>query len=241
MHPPGRRSSPAGAAFVLIGGVIFVASLLGFVHAWFFRWGQPAGASGSAVVAIAVDVLLFTAFAMHHSAFARLGVRDWVRAHVAAAYERTTYVWISSVLFFAVYAAWQPVPGVAWQTSGVVAGALYALEALGMGIAVRAAARLDVLDLAGVRQGFGLVSPRPATIVADGLYGFVRHPIYFGWLLIVWCPPVMTGTRLVFAAISTAYLVVAVPLEERALRITFGPTYAAYARHVRWRMLPGVY
>jgi protein-S-isoprenylcysteine O-methyltransferase Ste14 len=78
-------------------------------------------------------------------------------------------------------------------------------------------------------------------LVADGLYGLVRHPIYFGWALMVWATPVMTGTRLAFAAISTLYLVAAIPFEERSLRALFGAGYDAYARKVRWKMLPGVY
>jgi protein-S-isoprenylcysteine O-methyltransferase Ste14 len=50
----------------------------------------------------------------------------------------------------------------------------------------------------------------------------------------------MTTGRLAFAAISTVYLVVAVPFEERSLRRRYA-SYAAYARQVRWRIIPGVY
>ncbi len=234
------RVPAAGAAFVLVGGLLFVASLLGFVHAWFVTWARPAMA-GAGAGAVAIDTLLFSIFALHHSVFARLGLRAWVRARIASRYERSLYVWISSVLFAAVYLWWRPVPGVLWSASGAVAVGLYLLEITGMFIAVRAAGRLDVLDLAGVRQGLDIPGSASAALVSDGLYGFVRHPIYFGWLLIVWCPPVMTGTRLVFAAISTLYLIVAVPFEERALRTTFGDGFRHYKRQVRWRMLPGVY
>jgi protein-S-isoprenylcysteine O-methyltransferase Ste14 len=69
----------------------------------------------------------------------------------------------------------------------------------------------------------------------------VRHPIYLGWFLMVFGVPVMTGTRLVFALSSCAYLVVAVPLEERTLQQTTGGKYDEYKRQVRWRILPGVY
>ena len=44
-----------------------------------------------------------------------------------------------------------------------------------------------------------------------------------------------------FAAITTLYLVVAIPLEERSLRRAFGDDYIRYAREVRWRMLPFIY
>ena len=60
-------------------------------------------------------------------------------------------------------------------------------------------------------------------------------------MLLVWAASDMTTGRLVFAAISTAYLVVAVPFEERSLRRRFGPSYDAYRRTVRWRIVPGLY
>ena len=52
---------------------------------------------------------------------------------------------------------------------------------------------------------------------ADGPYGWVRHPIYSGWFLVVFAVPVMTATQLVFAAVSSAYLVIGMVFEERSL------------------------
>jgi protein-S-isoprenylcysteine O-methyltransferase Ste14 len=51
----------------------------------------------------------------------------------------------------------------------------------------------------------------------------------------------MTMTRLTFAVISTLYLAIAIPFEERSLIETFGADYASYRRTVRWRMIPGLY
>jgi protein-S-isoprenylcysteine O-methyltransferase Ste14 len=51
----------------------------------------------------------------------------------------------------------------------------------------------------------------------------------------------MTLTRFSFAVISTAYLALAIPFEERSLVEVFGEEYDAYSRRVRWRMLPGIY
>jgi protein-S-isoprenylcysteine O-methyltransferase Ste14 len=69
----------------------------------------------------------------------------------------------------------------------------------------------------------------------------VRHPIYLGWVLMTFGAPEMTATRFSFAAISTAYLIVAVPFEERSLVRTFGDAYREYRARVRWRMVPGLY
>ena len=52
---------------------------------------------------------------------------------------------------------------------------------------------------------------------------------------------VMTADRLTFAVITTAYLLVAIPWEERSLRRIFGEPYIRYQQAVRWRVVPYVY
>ena len=74
-----------------------------------------------------------------------------------------------------------------------------------------------------------------------GVYGFVRHPVYFAWVLMVIGTPHMTMTRMTFAVISTTYLAIAIPFEERGLLDVFGSEYREYQKRVRWRMIPGVY
>jgi len=69
----------------------------------------------------------------------------------------------------------------------------------------------------------------------------VRHPLYMGWVLVVFGAAHMTGDRLIFAAISVWYLAVAVPWEERSLVRSFGDDYRRYTRQVRWRMIPFIY
>ena len=239
MYAAAGRPSAVGRAAVLVGGAIFVISLVGFVYVYLRHW--DVAATGSVWRPALFDIGLFTLFALHHSLFARLGIRGWVQKRVSPRYERSVYVWVSSLLFVAVYLGWHPVPGVLWTLSGLPAAVFTAVQLAAGLLSVQAARRLDVFDLAGLRQGFDLASSRPPGLVTGGLYNLVRHPVYLGWVLFVWPTPVMTGTRLVFAAISTAYLVAAVPLEERTLTQTFGPEYTAYTRRVRWRMIPGVY
>ena len=98
---------------------------------------------------------------------------------------------------------------------------------------------LDPLELAGIRQAAG--DTRAVAFKIVGPYHVVRHPIYLGWLLIVFGVPEMTWTRFEFAVVSSAYLVIAIPFEERSLVDTYGETYRAYQRDVRWRLVPGVW
>ena len=73
-----------------------------------------------------------------------------------------------------------------------------------------------------------------------GPYGLVRHPIYLGWFLIVFCVGTMTMTRLVFAVVSCAYLLIAIPFEERSLRRSSSGAYARYMQRVPRKLVPGL-
>ena len=90
----------------------------------------------------------------------------------------------------------------------------------GLLLTIRSSAALDVLDLAGVRQvqrARDGAPPRHVALETRGLYGFVRHPLYFAWALMVFGAPDMTATRATFAIVSTGYLALAIPWEERSL------------------------
>ena len=236
-----QRTSAGGRAFAVIGGLLFVSSLAYFLVRY-RAFGHPSGPWTSAGwSAVGIDIALFTLFALHHSVFARTGIKAQITARVSEPLERTTYVWLSSLLFVLTLWAWQPVPGVLWHVTGVGAWLLRAGFAAGVMLTALAASALDPLELAGIRQAFGWPPRDDRALTSTGAYGFVRHPIYLGWALMVWSVPAMTGTRLVFAAVSTLYLVVAIPLEEREMRRTMGRSYNDYARIVKWRMLPGIY
>jgi len=133
------------------------------------------------------------------------------------------------------------VPGALWYVASPWAYALAGVQAAGVIITAHSARMIDVLDLAGIRQAWALPILRPVELSRDGLYGVIRHPIYLGWLLFVWATPSMTGTRLVFAAVSTLYLLVAIPFEERSLRESMGAAYDRYREDVRWKVVPFVH
>jgi hypothetical protein len=250
-----RAPGPA-LAFAWCGAAAFAGSLIFFLYSYLITFGRPAEGTG-VLRPVAIDWVLFTVFALHHSVFARPAVKGRLAAMVSVPIERSVYTWIASVLFIVVCAAWRPVPGELYQLSGPAALAGYAVQLLAILLTARSSARLDVLDLAGVRP---FLSARPGNpvdvaqgepepvegsqhvpLVTTGLYGVVRHPLYFGWMMLVFAAPHMTMTRLTFAVLSTSYLAIAIPFEERALIRVFGTQYREYQRRVRWRMLPGVY
>ena len=246
---PQRLAQP-----IALGGLLFfVDALLYFAYRYMAVFARETPGTPDPR-AIAVDVALFTTFALHHSLFARDMIRRGI-TRIVGALERSAYVWVASALFVAVCAWWQPVAGIFWRIDRQpLAWLFHAAQLLGIWLILRSALMIDVLELAGMRQiwrvqkdapgGRVLLDPAdvPATeFKAAGPYGWVRHPIYAGWFLLVFAIPVMTMTRFVFAMTSSAYLLVAIPLEERSLRRSSGGAYDKYMREVRWKLVPHLY
>ena len=225
-------------AFAWSGALLFAASLTYCLLSYAITMGRPAPESAGFWPPFAIDAALFSAFALHHSVFARERVRAWVARVLPPKLERSFYVWVASLMLAAVCALWQPVAGIAWQIAGPPVWLLRILQVIGVWLTLRSAAVIDVLGLAGVRQVDAAARPEFKTV---GPYGWVRHPIYTGWFLVVLAAPTMTMTRLAFAGISCLYLLVAIPFEEGSLRATTGDAYTGYMAKVRWKLVPGVY
>jgi protein-S-isoprenylcysteine O-methyltransferase Ste14 len=225
--------------FAWTGALLFLLSLLSFglVYGWRLRVAAPGDLQASWPDVLA-NIVLFTIFALHHSIMARMGAKAWIARLVPPDLERSLYVWIASLLFLAVCWLWQPLPGVVWEVRGVTGWILVAIQLGGVVLTLRAARLVGVWDLAGITQPD---HTKPVEFRADGPFGIVRHPIYLGWVLMVFGAPVMTTGRLVFAVVSTAYLVVAIPLEEASLVAAFGERYRAYQRVMKWRLIPGLW
>ncbi len=228
-----------------LGGGAFAASLGYLVYFYTVTLGSAAENPDGALWNALFDVALFSTFALHHSLFARSPAKRWIATLVPAHAERSVYVWVASALLVAVCLLWQSLPGVAYQAQGLVRVPLYGLQALGVILAIRGAGVIDPLELAGIRPLRGrpcpLARPSRDTLKVVGPFRIVRHPIYLGWMLMVVAAPTMTVNRAVFAAITSAYLILAIPWEEKSLVAAHGDQYRVYQRTVRWRVVPGIW
>jgi protein-S-isoprenylcysteine O-methyltransferase Ste14 len=220
-------------AFVWLGGGAFVGALVFCVYAYLVRWARPAPFHPPA---IAVDMALFSAFALHHSVFAHDPIKPRLAAMVTPRLVRSFYVWIASLLFVMACGWWQPIGGEVYRASGWLAAAGVAVQVAGLLLMAQSVRAIDALELAGIR----LASSATALQTA-GPYRVVRHPLYLGWMLCTWGASHMTGDRMAFASISACYLVVAVPWEERSLARQFGAAYRHYQSRVKWRIVPYIF
>ena len=219
-----------------LGGVLFVASLVLTAWWYFAASGQPRPFAGWTTVA--VDTLLVTLFAGHHSLFARERVKRAL-TFIPAPLVRSSYVWVASLLLILVLLLWQPIGGTLYSVTGPSRIVNAVVQAFGLIIIALAVSGLDPLELAGIRHVSEAHRPEPLQI--SGPYRWVRHPLYLGWIVALFATARMTGDRLAFATLTSLYLVLAIPLEERSLRQSFGDDYARYVARVRWRVFPYVY
>ena len=223
--------------FRWLGALLFLLSLLSFVWMYQVRLATPAPDSGDIRRDALANVLLFSVFALHHSIMARTGAKAWLTRIVPPDLERSVYVWIASLLFLAVCWMWQPLPGVIWQVRGPGV-MLYIAQLFGIALTIAGARIVGVWELAGVKQPD---QTKPVEFRKDGPFAIVRHPIYLAWVLMVFATPTMTTSRMLFAVVSTAYLIAAIPFEERSLLEAFPEKYRAYQQQMRWRLIPFVW
>ncbi|GIM93225.1 methanethiol S-methyltransferase [Paractinoplanes toevensis] len=182
--------------------------------------------------AVVVDLALLGLFAVQHSVMARPWFKQrWTRI-VPPAIERSTYVLAATVALVLLLWLWQPWPTTVWSVdAGWARAALWSLYLLGWGFLVLSTFALGHFDLFGLRQVLARRHAEPS-FREPPLYRVIRHPIMVGFLIAFWAVPDMSAGRLLFAAASTAYIMVGVRLEEHDLKQQLGAPYADYLDRV---------
>jgi protein-S-isoprenylcysteine O-methyltransferase Ste14 len=212
--------------------VTFIYSI-GWIGNLFVPSSIDVGASDASFAeALLINLVLLSVFAVQHSVMARPAFKRWWTRFVPQPVERATYVLFSTLALVALYAWWQPMTGVVWEIESEAGRAvMQGVYLFGWGLLLYATFILDHFGLFGVRQAvmhWNGESHEKELFVTPSLYRFVRHPIYVAWLVIFWAAPTMTVGHALFTAMTTAYILVAIQLEERDLIDQFGETYVSY-------------
>lgn len=218
--------------------VVFLAVFL-YAIGFIGNFGVPktldSPGSGSLQSAVLIDLGLLALFAVQHSVMARPAFKRLITRLIPQSAERSTYVLASSLALALLFWQWQPLGGTVWNVDSEPGRyLLYAGFAFGWGLVLITTFVINHFDLFGLQQVWRELRSQPhpdAPFVAPLLYRIVRHPLYVGWLFAFWSTPMMTISHLFFAVMTTAYILVAVRLEEADL-IKAHPQYAVYRRQV---------
>jgi protein-S-isoprenylcysteine O-methyltransferase Ste14 len=226
----------------LYGVVSYVAFFVAFLYAIGFVSGLavPKTIDSGAVVpmaeALIVNLLLMSLFAIQHSVMARKQFKQWWTQFVPKSVERSTYVLFSSLALVLLFWQWRPIPTLVWQIDHPqIAMAVIGLSFAGWLIVLTSTFLINHFELFGLYQvannlaGHPMPVPRFRTPL---YYKFVRHPIYLGFIIAFWAAPTMSVGHLLFAAVTTAYIIVGALLEERDLVDLFGDEYRRYKERV---------
>jgi protein-S-isoprenylcysteine O-methyltransferase Ste14 len=218
--------------------VFFVTLLyaIGFLGNFGVPKSIDSGPEGSSYSAFAIDAALLALFAVQHSVMARPWFKKaWTRI-VPEPAERSTYVLLSSVALLLLFWQWRPIGGTIWRLDGgIMESVLMGLYAAGLLIVLLSTFLINHFDLFGLRQVYLYLVGRKYTQLqfrTPFFYSYVRHPLYFGWLLTFWAAPVMTVAHLFFAVMTTSYILLAIRFEESDLLALHGDDYARYRKEV---------
>ena len=195
--------------------------------------GPTRMSTGSALL---IDLGLLGIFAVQHSLMARPFFKRWFTRFIPESAERSTYVLFSSAALIALFAFWQPLGGEVWSVESTLGQALlYGTFFAGWMLVLVATFLINHFDLFGLRQVWLQLLGKQYTHLrfgTPGPYKLIRHPLYLGWFLAFWATPTMTVTHLLFAFMTTAYILIAIQLEERDLIDALGDDYRRYRERV---------
>jgi methanethiol S-methyltransferase len=186
--------------------------------------------------AVGIDAGLLAIFALQHSIMARPWFKRLWTIWIPPAAERSTYVLFSSLCLCLLFWQWRPVAGTVWEVEQPLGRTLLLLLFVaGWAIVLVSTFLTSHFDLFGLRQVWLRFQDReyvPLKFESKSFYKMVRHPLYLGWLLAFWCTPTMTAAHLVFAMVTTAYIVIAIGFEENDLIARHGEAYLRYREEV---------
>jgi protein-S-isoprenylcysteine O-methyltransferase Ste14 len=219
----------------LVAYLLFLAAFLyviGFVANWGVPKGIDDGVVGPPATAIIINVALLLLFAVQHNVMARPQFKDWWTRFIPRPIERSTFVALASLILLLLYWQWRPMPAVVWHVENSLGrGILWGLYFAGWATVLYSSFLIDHFELFGLKQTWSYFCGREqmsADFSERSLYRWVRHPLMLGFIVAFWSAPTMSVGRLLFAVVTTLWIIIAIQIEERDLIALLGEPYRRY-------------
>jgi len=184
---------------------------------------------------VATNTGLSLLFFVQHSGMVRQSFRRWLARFVSEHYVGATYSIVSSIVLLALVLVWQESEQVIANATGVWWWTTRTLFVLAVGGVIWGALALngfDSLGLKPIQNRLRPSAPRSSELAVRGPYRWVRHPLYFFVLLMIWSYPDLTLDRALFNVLWTLWIIIGSVFEERDLVAEFGDRYREYQRNV---------
>jgi protein-S-isoprenylcysteine O-methyltransferase Ste14 len=221
------------AYFAFFGTVLYT---IGFVGNFIVPKSIDGEPQVPLIQALLINASLLLLFALQHSIMARPFFKKWWTNIIPEAMERSTFVLLSSLCLILMMWQWQPIGGVIWSVENEIAKTgLVVLYITGWAIVFISTFLINHFDLFGLRQTWFYIAGKKYEDIPFQVplfYRFVRHPLYLRFLIAFWSTPVMTIAHLLFAVLTTGYVLTAIKFEENDMVKTLGENYKSYKTRV---------
>ena len=184
---------------------------------------------------LAWDGFLCLLFFLQHSGMIRKPFRRCLAGVVPYHYHGAFYTIASAAALFLLVLCWQDTGQMLYSLDGIerwIARGVFFASLLGMFWGMCVLHSFDVFGIRPVLDGIRSSQEKSTALVIRGPYRWVRHPLYFFTLVLIWSAPDVTVDRLLFNVLFSAWIVLGTILEERDLVVEFGEVYRGYQRNV---------
>jgi protein-S-isoprenylcysteine O-methyltransferase Ste14 len=197
------------------------------------------------IAGLGLNGSLSLAFFIQHSVMVRRSFRRWLAKFIREEYHGALFTIASGVVLLILVAFWQKSSYILAAPQGIIRWMMHAvffLSTLTFYWSIRALGSFDGLGVSPILNNLREKDQPSMPFIVRGPYRWVRHPLYFFCLLLIWSCPDLSLDRLLYNILWSTWIIVGSVLEERDLVGDFGEPYRDYQGKVPmlipWRLRP---
>ena len=212
---------------ILIGGGALVAFMVFLFAGPFNIMLLGVSDKGALIINTGLSLLFF----IQHSVMIRKSFREKIGRFLPEVYFSAFFAIASGIVLMIVILFWQKTVYSFADADGVFYWVLRLLFLVAVGGFYWGSSALGFFDPFGrraIKKHLNSEKSEPVSFTVKGPYRWIRHPLYFFTLIMIWSCPHLTADRLLFNVLWTIWLVVGSIFEERDLVRVFGNEYREY-------------